>query len=326
MSSRCEYEWATFKSDDAKDVIIQLMRCSSATKTTAAASGVTGGDDATTATTYVIIPGNPGCIEFYDKFATSLSERTGGSSVLGISHTGHAHLPQPVTGSHPKLEQCGLEMQIRHKLAYLREVVFKETDDKLILIGHSIGCYVILQMLDRLTEKEQHRISRAFLLFPTIERMSITPNGKRLTPILSKARWIVSLLACGVSSLPVYCLEKLLPFIVKTDEECVKNAVKVNLCNDVLVANSCTFMGLEEMHKVKRRDDDIIEKHLAKLFFYYGSNDAWCPQEYYFDMIEKFGKEADIHLCTRGMEHAFVLEQSDEAAEIVAEGVKKLNV
>ena len=43
-------------------------------------------------------------------------------------------------------------------------------------------------------------------------------------------------------------------------------------------------------------------------------------------MIEKFGKEADIHLCTRGMEHAFVLEQSDEAAEIVAEGVKKLNV
>lgn len=40
-----------------------------------------------------------------------------------------------------------LEGQIHHKMAFIEE--FISTDSKLILIGHSIGCYVILEMLNR---------------------------------------------------------------------------------------------------------------------------------------------------------------------------------
>ena len=44
----------------------------------------------------------------------------------------------------------GLSGQIEHKIAFLRTHVPKET--KLVLIGHSIGCYMCLQILKRAPE------------------------------------------------------------------------------------------------------------------------------------------------------------------------------
>lgn len=41
----------------------------------------------------------------------------------------------------------GLNGQIEHKLAFLRERVPRETG--LVLLGHSIGCYIILEMIKR---------------------------------------------------------------------------------------------------------------------------------------------------------------------------------
>lgn len=41
----------------------------------------------------------------------------------------------------------GLNGQIEHKLAFLRKHVPRETS--LVLVGHSIGCYIILEMMKR---------------------------------------------------------------------------------------------------------------------------------------------------------------------------------
>jgi len=41
----------------------------------------------------------------------------------------------------------GLDGQIEHKLAFLRKHVPQGTN--LLLIGHSIGCYIILEMIKR---------------------------------------------------------------------------------------------------------------------------------------------------------------------------------
>jgi predicted alpha/beta hydrolase family esterase len=72
-----------------------------------------------------------------------------------------------------------LEGQIRHKLTFIRDYLPK--DVKLILIGHSIGCYMILKLLDDL---ESHQVLRCFMLFPTIERMAESPKGQVATPLL----------------------------------------------------------------------------------------------------------------------------------------------
>lgn len=41
-----------------------------------------------------------------------------------------------------------LQGQIQHKLAFIRQ--FVPPDVRIILIGHSIGCYMILHMLEEL--------------------------------------------------------------------------------------------------------------------------------------------------------------------------------
>lgn len=46
-----------------------------------------------------------------------------------------------------KEDVFGLDGQIEHKLAFLRKHVPRETT--LLLIGHSIGCYIILDMMKR---------------------------------------------------------------------------------------------------------------------------------------------------------------------------------
>jgi len=268
---------------------------------------------------FVIIPGNPGCIEFYEKFSRTLMKQTG-LCVRGVSHTGHVKSPAGL--QHPQLTECGLQTQIEHKLMYLREIAFKNAA-RIILIGHSIGSYMILQMLDCLSEEEANRVIKAILLFPTIERMSLTPNGKQLTPLLTKARWLTTFAAFTVSSLPSKLADSLISFFVKTSDEQVLKAVKRNLC-DVDVANSCSFTGLEEMLKVKSRDSDLIERHLHQLIFYYGSRDRWCPEEFYQNMIEDFGDniQSSIIQCPKGLDHAFVLNQSDDVALMVADVIK----
>jgi len=53
----------------------------------------------------------------------------------------------------------GLNGQIEHKLAFLRKHVPRETS--LVLVGHSIGCYIILQMMKRNPElKVSHEESK----------------------------------------------------------------------------------------------------------------------------------------------------------------------
>ena len=59
----------------------------------------------------------------------------------------------------------------------------------------------------------------------------------------------------------------------------------------------------------------MIEQNLKKLIFYYGATDHWAPVSYYEDMKKKF-PDGEIYLCERKFKHAFVLESSEEVAEM----------
>jgi hypothetical protein len=61
-----------------------------------------------------------------------------------------------------------LEGQIQHKVTFIRDHV--PEDVTLILIGHSIGCYIILSIMPEITPT--FSVLRCFMLFPTIERMA----------------------------------------------------------------------------------------------------------------------------------------------------------
>ena len=89
----------------------------------------------------------------------------------------------------------------------------------------------------------------------------------------------------------------------------------LRLASPTALGNSAHLANIE-LQTVNEADYDCIGSYIHKLFFYYGSRDHWCPVEFYENMKSRF-PDGDIYLCTRGFEHAFVLESSLEMAELV---------
>uniref|UniRef100_A0A8C4DQM4 Lipid droplet-associated hydrolase n=1 Tax=Dicentrarchus labrax TaxID=13489 RepID=A0A8C4DQM4_DICLA len=222
--------------------------------------------------------------------------------ILKFSTPQHSQLVFDTDGSSAaEADVFGLNGQIEHKLAFLSKHVPRETS--LVLVGHSIGCYIILDMMKRNPEL---KILKAIMLFPTIEHMAQTPQGKVMTPLLCHMRY--------VAYLPLFLLS-LLPEGLK--------ASLIKLVNSVIlflfVANAM-YMGGQEMKKVLERDNVTINKNLGKLIFYYGATDHWCPVQYYQDIRRDF-PHGDVRLCENGFRHAFVLDSGRDVAKMVVEWI-----
>lgn len=211
---------------------------------------------------------------------------------------------------------CTLDGQIEHKLAFITEHI--PSDVKLVLIGHSIGCYMILKLLENLNPQQ---VLRCFMLFPTIERMAISPKGQVATPMLKYLRWMGTIIVQCLSYLSPHLQYRMILWYFRnmTVPDCIYNA-SMSLFDPFCVSN-VMYMANIEMQAVKQLDTGLIQKHLPKLSFYYGSDDHWCPKTYYYEFVEKF-PHADTRLCTDDHDHAFVLEGSQQMADILSSWVK----
>ncbi|XP_042357281.1 lipid droplet-associated hydrolase [Plectropomus leopardus] len=271
---------------------------------------------------FLIIPGNPGVVGFYRTFMQTLySMFESHHPVWAVSHAGHCVPPLSMdmvedNSSAAEQDMFGLNGQIEHKLAFLRRHVPR--DISLVLVGHSIGCYIILNMIKR---NPQLKILKAIMLFPTIERMAQTPQGKVMTPVLCHMRYVAYLPVFLLSLLPdglKACLIKLLFCGIRSLDRSVVQPTTCLLSGDC--AANAMYMGGQEMRKVLERDNITIKKNLEKLIFYYGATDHWCPVQYYHDIKQDFPR-GDFRLCERGFHHAFVLEAGQEVAKMVFEWI-----
>ncbi|XP_056670965.1 lipid droplet-associated hydrolase [Monodelphis domestica] len=272
----------------------------------------------------LVVAGNPGIPAFYLSFAKALYLTLDKHHpVWVVSHAGHVMAPRGVEVTEESPEDpgpgttddvFGLEGQVEHKLAFLRRYVPGSL--KLVLIGHSIGAYILLEMMKR---APQLPVLRAFLLFPTIERMAKSPNGRVVTPLLCWLRYALYVpLFIGLSLVPVRFKAMLASmFLQNVDMENSVLARLMNSLNMSCVANAM-YLGSQEMRTVLERDNPTIQKHLKKLTFYYGASDLWCPVQYYEDIKKDF-PSGDIRLCQKGIHHAFVtsLSSSQEMAAMI---------
>ncbi|KAG8445702.1 hypothetical protein GDO86_010475 [Hymenochirus boettgeri] len=270
----------------------------------------------------LVIPGNPGIVGFYKTFMQTLYcglDRQ--YPVWAISHAGHCSPPQGMDMTKETNEAgdvFGLAAQIDHKLFFLKMNV--PDNMTLILIGHSIGCYIILEMMKRVVNL---KVLKSILLFPTIERMAQSPQGKIMTPLLCSLRYVFYIPLYLLSFLPenikTTLVRVILHGIKSVDQASVEAAL--NLFRVDCAANAM-YMGSQEMVKVLERDNEAIKQHLSKLIFYYGATDNWCPVQYYEEIKKEF-PEGYILLCEKGFRHAFVLDSSKEVATMIVHWLKK---
>lgn len=156
--------------------------------------------------TYLVyhITGNPGLIEYYRTFLThlygslktrlsiSLLESSSrpdfqiyGRSLNGFEVDGASS--SSVSSKHVnavKAPPYSLEQQIVQSQRALEEVVEELTNDgakdvRVILMGHSVGSYILLEIIRRVRAKQEGvRIVGGICLFPTVMDIAKSESGK----------------------------------------------------------------------------------------------------------------------------------------------------
>ena len=141
------------------------------------------------------IPGNPGIISYYQPFVATLHDLLCKSklsmasrfSAYGYSFANFGtqrHLRGPKQSPYSLQEQIEwTENRIYERIRlHLKEEAEKEIAPKVILIGHSVGAYILLEIIRR--HREQARLRNidfdligGILLFPTITDIAKSPMG-----------------------------------------------------------------------------------------------------------------------------------------------------
>ncbi|XP_037940139.1 lipid droplet-associated hydrolase-like [Teleopsis dalmanni] len=266
----------------------------------------------------ICITGNPGVPGFYTEFIEELYQRLECKMpVWVIGHMGHDDPPATSIREVPQLkgneELFDLNAQIRHKIEFIKKYI--PQDCKIHLIGHSIGAWMILQMLEN--DYIRQAVIKCYMLFPTVERMIESQNGWVFTKIALPMYWIFGFLIVLFNRLPVFirmCFIHLY-FLLSAIPSHFRGAA---LCySKASVVEKVIFLAEDEMARVRFLQTNIIEQNLNLLTFYYGTTDGWVPVEY-FNGLKKEFPEIDAQLDTKKIDHAFVLRYSKPMGGIVS--------
>ncbi|KAH7074759.1 hypothetical protein BKA63DRAFT_320600 [Paraphoma chrysanthemicola] len=195
------------------------------------------------ARTYIIyfLTGNPGLIEYYRNFLTHLyglltrdtaSDRDVEFQVYGRSLSGF-EMKDIKTYKYRKNPPYGLQDQIRHAEDDVVEIVEEAKDQgardvRVILVGHSVGAYLGLEIIRRLRahgmagDDFDTRIVGAVGLFPTVVDIARSESGLKASPFLKNSNFVllVSMIAGFITMLlPLALLTKAVYFFTGFPEE-----------------------------------------------------------------------------------------------------------
>jgi Lipid-droplet associated hydrolase len=140
------------------------------------------------------ITGNPGLISYYNTFFQTLHELLT-SSTASASNIFHIH-GQSLAGFEDdatkpfRLTPYSLENQISHSLSTLQGLQIPSGPKKsqpytsVVLIGHSVGSYILLELINRLRKSSSPlTIKAGILLFPTVTHIAQSPSGIKVSTL-----------------------------------------------------------------------------------------------------------------------------------------------
>jgi hypothetical protein len=140
------------------------------------------------------ITGNPGLIAYYNTFLTTLHALLSDSSnppsdifhIHGQSLAGFEDDPS----KNPRQFPYSLEQQIAISLTSLISQVIPTGARKgqpytsIILIGHSVGSYILMEIIQRLRKTSSSiHIKAGILLFPTVTHIAKSPSGIKISTL-----------------------------------------------------------------------------------------------------------------------------------------------
>jgi pimeloyl-ACP methyl ester carboxylesterase len=280
------------------------------------------------------VPGNPGLVEYYDTFFQQLRDslesdvRQGGDvvslDVYGTSLAGfHDDDHEPFSASNPPFT---LEDQIEKIYVDLGSKRPPEEEDKrepsstrhydfVIVMGHSVGSYIALEVFHRHMHDPSRfpnlHLHHGILLFPTITHIAQSPSGKalnrlRTTPLLDKYAHTVA--STAASFLPRSVVEFYCRTIMSfTPAAASATADFVGSRDGIWQA---LHMGKDEMRCIGEekwaealwevpREAEAHRRKVPKFFFLFGKSDHWVDDV----LRDEFLERRRVHGVREGPEY-----------------------
>ena len=205
-------------------------------------------------------------------------------------------------------------------------------------MGHSIGCHMILKVLDEInlypqgpsphTEGASIILDKSYLLFPVIERLTETPNGKFLQS-WHFLIYILFFISRILSFLPRFVRQKIVRFyllyfyVCNPKEELVESVIDAILIQiSPVIFRNMFDLVFDELSILTSLDKECILRHKDRLVFYYGTTDAWCPVHFYDELLSRC-PGVSAYVCKNSLEHGFMLRQGKITAEVCAKIIMK---
>ncbi|KAG9393632.1 Protein of unknown function DUF2305 [Carpediemonas membranifera] len=288
-------------------------------------------DDAAPVTDVLFFsPGNPGIVNFYELFLEDLQRRlsTKGVRVFGSSHLGHnlGIITESTRNYHIDLGDI-----ISNKLsiieAILRECVPRWTTAPTVavsLLSHSMGCYVNLSVVTRLTALLEtlsadlgvtFKLSHNVLLHPAIMEVRAGCSGPLLWAENALLRTLMSLAAR--STLKVLPSETRLQLAVKALNSTHESAAASKYNRHSIGVTARMLMQPRSisniLHLIHNEIDEINQLPSAQLeaalavcrhTFLYSAHDKWATQTHRAGVDQVIAQTAGDQAMTFGAEQA----------------------
>ncbi|KAI9050133.1 hypothetical protein LZ554_006274 [Drepanopeziza brunnea f. sp. 'monogermtubi'] len=307
-----------------------------------------------------MVTGNPGLISYYKTFLHALHPLLGspthnpqtlyhihGQSLAGFvdSPSDPRTIPEPVT--HP----YSLEDQITFSLASLTALRIPSGPQRgqpytsVILVGHSVGSYILLEIITRLGRSSHVRIEAGILLFPTVTHIAKSPSGLKISTLFRIPDFAkrVGTLAKGLVLLaPGGVLTWLVGLVTRMPSEAVE--VTTQFLKSRMGVWQALHMAKDEMDfiaedrwdqdiwGIEHEDPDSKSETPPKLIFYFGQNDHWVADHTRDALIAARGREEGARKSSKpimmidkgGIPHGFCIRHSETVAEKVGVWINEL--
>jgi len=266
-------------------------------------------------TVLLFIPGNPGVIDFYIPFLSSIYDSSTTVHGLSFAILAHTHVGYSTNSkTWPKDDHVGLVSQVA-ALVEVVDTIQKEYGykTKIILAGHSMGSWLSLQVL----KARPDVISSMLLLFPSISNIAGTPNGISLSWLFRPS--VPSMIA-NLSRLSPYIPRGILARLFPAYPRDQLDVLRSFIASPCAVYTSLTLAN-DEMRTICALDANLLHEHAAKLHFYFAESDGWVgdERERILDVLKEthsslYPDTVKIVHGHRDIPHAFCINHSVEIA------------
>ncbi|KAM3065645.1 hypothetical protein ACMFMF_010868 [Clarireedia jacksonii] len=316
------------------------------------------------------ITGNPGLIGYYAIFLKKLHERLSSSSTKS-SNTFHI-FGQSLAGLETN-EEVAEDPSIPQKLysleeqiEYVRKALVERMHDvpdgstgykNVILIGHSVGSYILLEILTRLTPEGSlptpPPLLSGILLFPTVTHISASPSGTKFA-LLSSLPGFPLLASSAAKGLLYLAPNRILDFLIPKVTGMPPPAAKVtrDFLRSRAGVHQALYLAKDEMETITedRWNEDIWgleaggggeeRRRTPRLVFYFGRNDHWVADHTRDALIAarglngvvadeesvsfsgEGGSKPIMMIDREGIDHSFCVHSSEPMAEKVSRWVQ----